>query len=485
MSAELVELLDLDLAWKRAKRDIERDRIFIKNPYEAHLIEQDLKGWLSKLAKMVEENRFTPSPAIICEIPKPRSGIRPGAHLSIQDRVIYAACIEVVYSLIYENLKWSQGVIDYNYQLLPPNRRSKSWFKSKFAWKDFNDDTKKKVDEGFKYIVVADICGYYENVDLQILRGDLQDGSIPQEPLSLLFNCLKKWSDQNSSKGIPQGHSASDILGKLYLNYVDHHLTAEGIVHIRWVDDFRIFCTSLAHARQVVMLLTCLLRERGLNLQSAKTEICKSHEVLNKINALENKLHPLVEEFTNKALSLAENEGDPYMPMYRIDEIFKSTPEEAPVEALREAFKLYFIEASEDEDFDKSLFRFLLKRLGVVKDKFALDYCKLIFIRHPQETHTVLRYIEDVDGYDLIEKTLIEFLSSGECVYSYQIYQVIEWIARQSNYPSEALLRTVRSYLWGQLKRPLYLRSVCWNFIDKFGSRYDLERAKNGSASGF
>jgi len=479
MSVTLGNLLDLKLGWKRSKRDIERDRVFIKHPYEVHLIEQDLEGWLNKLKTVVQEGNFTPSPAVICEIPKPRSGIRPGSHISMQDRVIYAACVEAAYPLIYEKLEWSQGTIDYNYQLLSPNKKGNSWFKSKFAWKDFNEDTRKKIMSGFDYIVLADICGYYENINIDFLLSEIVNCSLPKEVSSLLLKCLKKWSFQNSSKGIPQGYSASDILGKLYLNYVDYHIHSQGIAHARWVDDFRIFCKSLSEARQIVMLLTSLLRERGLNLQSAKTEICKSDEVLNKINAIEDKLRPLVQNLTNKAKGLVEDEADPYMPMYRVDKVFRAKPEEAPVEAIREAFEVYFMKTLECETFDKSTFRFLLKRLGGIKDKFAVNYCKNIFTAQPQETHTILKYFENVDGYDLVEDEIVSFLSSKNCIYHYQNYQIIEWICRLSIQPSTKLILLVRNFLWGDFKKPLYLRSVCWQFMDKYGSKYDLERAKN------
>ncbi|NJK28908.1 MAG: hypothetical protein HC940_01550 [Acaryochloris sp. SU_5_25] len=137
------------------------------------------------------------------------------------------------------------------------------------------------------------------------------------------------------------------------------------------------------------------------------------------------------------------------------------------------------MDSSEDENFDKSTFRFLLKRLGSVKDKFALEYCKNIFVTQPQETEKILEYFKSIDGYALIEDTLIAFLSSENCIYNYQNYQIIEWICNLSVQPSNKLLYLVRQFLWGQSIRPLYLRSVCWHFIDRYGSKYDLERAKN------
>lgn len=216
-------------------------------------------------------------------------------------------------------------------------------------------------------------------------------------------------------------------------------------------------------------------------MQSAKTEIYEASKFLDKLNQLENKLKPLIEKLTNKALTLVANEEDPYMPMYRIDKIFSAKPEEAPIEAIREAFKLYFMNALESDDFDKSFFRFLLKRLETVKDDLAVEYCFKILRLQPQETAAVLQYFENVEAFEYTETEIIDFLNSEDCIYSYQNYQIIEWICNLNLIvqPSEKLISCIHRFIWGKMDIPFYLRSICWYFLDKYGSIYDLERAKN------
>lgn len=479
MTSQLADLLDFELAWKRVKRDITRPRVFINHPYEITLIEENLEEWLSNLASSVREGNYNPSPALICEVPKPGAAIRPGAHLKPEDQVMFAASIEAAYKSIFETLAWSQGTVDYNYQLLSPEIQANSWFKSKFAWPDFNTDTKTKIEAGTSYVVMTDICGYYENINLGLLISDLRSLNVPGSVANSIYNSLKMWSDPTSGEGIPQGHSPSDILGKLYLDYVDRHLQSEGVVHTRWVDDFRIFCSSLTEARQAIMLLTRLLRERGLNLQSAKTKIYRANQALDKVSEVENKLRPLVERLREKAFTLIVEDTDPYLPIYRIDEIFASRPDEAPIDAIKQAFRVYYIEAVDSGNFDKTFFRFLLKRLRSVRDNFAVEFCKGIFIDHPEETHTILAYFEDVDAYIDVENTIVDFLNSDAAIYDYQKYQIIEWLCKLPITPSNTLVSVIRNIIWGNSSSASYLRAACWEFLGQYGTASDLERARN------
>src|SRR5205085_1731936 len=65
----------------------------------------------------------------------------------------------------------------------------------------------------------------------------------------------------------------SHVFGEFYLDPIDRTLSAYGIDHIRYLDDIRIFANSYKAAKQQLQELSRLLRDRGLNLQTAKTEI--------------------------------------------------------------------------------------------------------------------------------------------------------------------------------------------------------------------
>ena len=66
---------------------------------------------------------------------------------------------------------------------------------------------------------------------------------------------------------------------------------------------------------------------------------------------------------------------------------------------------------------------------GKRNDKFALEHCKELFEKHPEVTDVILNYFEMCESYFDVEGSIIEFLNSEEAVYTYQVYQIIEWIS--------------------------------------------------------
>jgi hypothetical protein len=281
LSEELANLLDLGLAWRRVKSDVSH-RVFIGHPYSVSLIEFDLDGWLQTRLESARQGTYTPSPLFICDVPKGNGLIRPGGHLSYADRLVYVACVGACFPAIHRALKWSQGVIDYSYQLAfdPANPE---WIRDRFlGWKNFDQKSIAKIEAGAATVVVADISAFYENVDIGLVISDVRATGAPGAAVDQLSVCLNKWA-QVSGRGIPQGHTPSDILAKLYLNTVDHNLKNMGYQHLRYVDDIRVFCADEREAKQLLIDLSKLLRRRGLNLQSAKSEILTAGDARGRI----------------------------------------------------------------------------------------------------------------------------------------------------------------------------------------------------------
>lgn len=68
-----------------------------------------------------------------------------------------------------------------------------------------------------------------------------------------------------------------------------------------------------------------------------------------------------------------------------------------------------------------------------------------------------------------------DLLKSGQIVYSYQRYQILEWFFKHSTQPSDELVETVRT-IGFDTSTPRYVKTYCRAFLGKFGSRADLER---------
>ena len=442
MSKELAELLDLELAWKRVKLDIP-DRVFIRNPFEIKLLEGDLSDYLNDLNARIRNDAYNPKPANICDKPKGNGLIRPGSILSNEDRIIYYACLGACMPNIYETLKWSQGTVDFSYIIFNESENAKRLKKRFRGWKKFRTASIKKIETGISHVITTDISSYYENINIGTLISDLKSVEVNDNIANLLSKCLNRWA-QSMGKGIPQGYTPSDLLGKLYLNSVDLNFREKGYDHLRYVDDIRIFCKNEVEAKKALVDLTELLSKRGLNLQSAKTKIHTSDEARTIIDRVESKLRPIKKNFSAK-----------------VDALLEQTEEDTPIEVLKQAFQKYFIEA-EEKNFDKTLFHFLINRLKT----------------RPEETEHILKYLQSIGAIHQIEDSVVEFLQSAHAVYLYQNYQILEWFSEHIQNPSTDLLGIARQMAFDN-SQPKYLKTVSRKLVGEFGTNADFERLES------
>lgn len=470
MSDALAQLLDLRIAWRRVKDDI-ANRVFIHHPYSVSLVESDLDGWLGARLEMIRADRYVPDSAFICDVPKDNGLIRPGAHLSYTDRLVYTACVGACFPTIHKTLKWCQGRIDFSYRLATDPANPK-WLKDRFSgWQDFRQRSIALIDGGASYVVMTDITAFYENIDLGFLLSDLRSTGAPNEAINQIGTCLNKWA-QIPGRGIPQGQSPSDILAKLYLNNIDANLENMGYSHVRYVDDLRIFCSSLIEAKRLLVDLSRLLRKRGLNLQSAKSEIHRADDAREKIEEVTAVVKLVRNRFIREIVKQS-GYGDPYMSVSEADEILEGNPDSAPIEVIQDTYQTYFIDSS--TRFNRTLFRFLLNRLGKQADGFASEHCPSLLGEHPDETDAILDYLRLVGPVEVYGVPVLEFLKSENSVYPYQTYQILEWFLEYSTEPSDELIETVRAIGFDS-STPRYVKTYCRAFLGKFGAVADLER---------
>ncbi len=470
MSDVPIELLDLELAWKRVKLDIPH-RVFVRNPFEVQLLEKDLSSYLNHLTEKIQKDRYYPKSMYVCDVPKGEDLLRPGSLLSVEDRIVYYACLGACLPHIYDTLKWSQGSVEFSYAM-SNDFENAQWLENSFvSWEKFRTTSLEKIDASVSHVILTDISGYYENIDIITLMSDLRSIGVHSHIVDLLSKCLNRWA-QTNGRGIPQGYAPSDFLGKLYLNSVDLNLRAMGFEHLRYVDDIRIFCKGKVEARKALVELNKLLRRRGLNFQSAKTRICLASKARTTIDGIQPTLQPIIKDFI-EAFSI----DNPYFSVAQADELLEKITQETPVEVLRNAFRKHFIE-SNDESFDKTLFHFLVNRLGKSKDAYALDYCLTLLESHPEETFYILKYIKSVDAINQTEDSIVELLRSESAVYPYQSYQILEWFSEYAQNPSKELLAIARQIAFDK-SQPKYLKAVSRKLIGEFGTSADLERLES------
>lgn len=222
------------------------------------------------------------------------------------------------------------------------------------GWSNFRSKSLELLKENYEYVVVSDISAFYENINISRLISDLKAFNVDAEILDQLMQCLYRWAEPRG-RGIPQGYSPSAILSELYLNSIDRLLIFHEISHLRYADDMRIFCKNKDEAVKALHTLTKLYREKGLNLQTAKSKIIKKDELIEELEYINNIIQELKSEIEAEFSDKYEIEN-PY-----------STPEEIKIllkklnlnsiesDDLRRGFILHFLK-TEEIKFDKSLF---------------------------------------------------------------------------------------------------------------------------------
>ena len=120
--------------------------------------------------------------------------MRPGNIIHFKDEIVYNLILARLYKSIWNSVRSFQGAPDAAYVLAEPDKTE--WFQSNFtSWDNFRKKSLEYLEDGVKFVVVADITGFYENIDIDKLLSDLRQiagGAGPE--IDLLRNCLRKWS---------------------------------------------------------------------------------------------------------------------------------------------------------------------------------------------------------------------------------------------------------------------------------------------------
>jgi hypothetical protein len=401
----------------------------------------------------------------------------------LTDRVVYTAAVGACLPAIDAATRWSQRTIDFATWLNAKQLNRRDWLVSPFAaWDAWRAKSIQRLHEKqTTCVLTADIAGFFENVSLPRLFSELTRVECPDDVVGLLSKCLNHWA-QTEGRGLPQGVLASDVLAKLYLESFDRALKSEGYRHVRYTDDIRLFCRSQREAKRALVRITALLRDRGLTLQSAKTQI-------RDLDGLEDEFdgaYPVIRDLNRSYIQRARDAGimaaDPSLPISVIDDLIRRSPNSVSPTVIRQAFRKYVLGVDTP---NRSVLHYVLRRMAKRGDETAVAYCVDLLIRRPEETNDVLRYFEGLGVNRKTEASAVRALVSPDlAMYDYQHYQILSWLWRNVDSVSARTLRVIRKIAFdGEAAR--YVRAMARALLGKFGDQADLERlltAFNGAS---
>jgi hypothetical protein len=179
----------------------------------------------------------------------------------------------------------------FSYRFVKPTQDG-GIFDARVNWRAFMEKSQEiasqkseKDDPVYPYVLVCDISDFYSRIYHHRLENALKWLKTKSETVKRIIDTLKVFSG-TVSYGLPVGGPASRLLAELALNSVDKLMRGEGIRYCRFVDDYRIFCTSKEEAYQRLIFLSEKLFNEGLSLQKNKTRILTSKEFLDEAKLL-------------------------------------------------------------------------------------------------------------------------------------------------------------------------------------------------------
>jgi RNA-directed DNA polymerase len=263
-----------DVIAERSRISAGADRIELN-----HFI-RDRDKHLAAIGRRVSDGRYTFSPFLEREIPKPESkDLRTISIASIRDNVVQRALYEYLYPFVDARL--SPVVFGY---------------RKGISAHDAVRLIRKHFAEGRVFVFDADLRKFFDTVDHDVLLEMVNYLQIDERARTLIRRFLKtgkipstqvaehkakkgkqtKFTPEPRIIGVPQGGVLSGLLSNLYLSQFD---AAVGKCHeglVRYADDFLVCCNSEAACKQVHDLVTEELKPLRVQLHPDKTKECVS-----------------------------------------------------------------------------------------------------------------------------------------------------------------------------------------------------------------
>ena len=231
--------------------------------FEEHLLVET-----RQLSDEIKAQTYRPSAVLRVHIPKPGrpNETRPLGIPTVRDRVVQRAMLDVI-----------EPILDHQF-----HERSFG-FRHGVGAHDALRIVEQKLQEGYVYVVDADLKGYFDTIPkdrlLALVKAHISD--------SRMLKLLKLFLDQNIMEelrewspiaGVPQGAVLSPVLSNLYLNPLDHQMADADFEMVRYADDFVVLCRSQTEAEEALRMIKAWVDKAGLTLHPTKTKIVDSRD---------------------------------------------------------------------------------------------------------------------------------------------------------------------------------------------------------------
>ena len=171
---------------------------YFRDSYDAFALASDTH--LKWIRQEVLRDRYGVSHASKIMLPKPSGTLRPLTLLTVDDQIVYQACV----NLIADALKRKTGR---RYEVrvfahLYAGRTSAFFYRQwQSSYRKFGQRIRQAHAKGYHYVANFDLTSFYDTIDHNVLRHFLMSIGIDEDAIDFLLQCLKTWTSTTWSNG--------------------------------------------------------------------------------------------------------------------------------------------------------------------------------------------------------------------------------------------------------------------------------------------
>jgi hypothetical protein len=288
---------------------------------------------------------------------KPGGGFRAAIQLDPRDQLLYTAAVFEAAPLVEaaripRDLKVA---CSHRLDLTPEG----AFFSPDTGWKDFHTRSKELARTNqFSHVLLADISDFYNQLGQHRIQNALEMVAVSAERSRNVEKFLNQLTAKQS-QGLPVGPTASDVLAEACLIDVDNFLLRQNLPHVRYADDFHIFCTSRRQAIEIRHALSeYLFAVHRLSLGSSKSSVQHVSQFLKELSDPEEaEQQAKVDKLSELIRAFEEEHGG-----YSFEDPESPDKSEMLGQAEREALVDLFRQCVERRPLQLGLARYLLRK---------------------------------------------------------------------------------------------------------------------------